>query len=76
MQCPDVFKYCLVRKEDVNGKFYDRAKIMEVIYDQDEILVKVFLLDIGHLETVSIDQVYDIPDELVERFPFQVWKTH
>lgn len=68
MQQPDVYKYCLVNFDD---KFY-RAKVLDIIYDDDKIEMKVLLVDTGLCPVVEIENVYDIPDDLIQRFPFQV----
>lgn len=67
MRQPDVYKYCLVETDDG----YCRAKVLEVEYES-EIRLKVFLLDTGLSKKVEIGKVYDIPDDLIQRFPFQV----
>lgn len=71
MKQPDVYKYCLVNVKDI---FY-RAKVLDVIYDNDKIEMKVFLVDTGLSPTVEIDNVYDIPDDLIQGFPFQVTES-
>lgn len=67
MECPDVYKYCLVRTDDV----FNRAKVIEVFYGED-IQLKVFLVDTGLSTTVDISDVYDIPDNFIQMLPFQV----
>lgn len=70
MSQPDVYKYCLVNADDG----YCRAKVLEVEYES-EISMEVFLLDTGLSKKVEIEKVYDIPDDLIQRFPFQVNKS-
>lgn len=67
MDCPDVYKYCLV----LGNEGYNRAKVIEIIYGED-IELKVFLVDTGFATTVDISKVHDIPDNLIEMLPFQV----
>lgn len=67
MEHPDVYKYCLA---NVDGA-YNRAKVLEVVYGE-EIELKIFLVDIGLEVCVDIGKVYDIPDNLVQMYPFQV----
>ncbi|XP_031636550.1 putative ATP-dependent RNA helicase TDRD12 [Contarinia nasturtii] len=70
MEEPDVYKYCLVRIDDD----FNRAKVLEVLCGNDGIMIKVFLVDVGLIKVVNMDQVYDIPDNLIQMQPFQaIW---
>lgn len=68
MGCPDVYKYCLV----LVAEGYERAKVIEVIYGED-VQLKVFLVDTGFATTVDISRVFDIPDNIIQMLPFQVF---
>lgn len=72
MEQPDVHKYCLV---NIDENFH-RAKVLDIIYNNESAIVaitmEVLLVDTGLIQTVAIEDVYDIPDDLVQRFPFQV----
>lgn len=68
MTCPDINKYCLVKSDDG----FDRGKIIEVNYTEDESYMRIFLVDIGEIRKCDISNVYDIPDDLIQKFPFQV----
>lgn len=65
----DIDKYCLVKSKD--GSF-DRGKILEIIYTEDDSLMNVFMVDIGCVRKCDTLDVYDIPDDLIQKFPFQV----
>lgn len=69
MTSPDINKYCLV---NVDGGF-DRGKILDIHYsDDDSLFLNIFLVDVGVVHKYDISNVYEIPDDLVQKFPFQV----
>lgn len=67
---PNIHKFCLV---NIDGN-YHRAKVLDVKYNE-EISMEVLLIDSGAIETVDMEKVFDISDDLIQRFPFQVIRT-
>lgn len=69
LNTPDVDMPCLVKVDD---RGYFRGKIIDVFFDL-KCDLKVFLVDTG--ETVSVDStnVFEIPENLVDMCPYQVW---
>lgn len=66
IECPDIGEYCLVKYD----KTFDRGKIIGVNYS--DISIKIFCVDTGVVVTTGLDQVYDLPDHLLKKLPFQV----
>lgn len=66
IEYPDIGEYCLVKC----GDQFDRGKIIGV--DYSDISVKIFCVDTGYVVTTGLDQVYDLPDHLLKKLPFQV----
>lgn len=66
IECPDIGEYCLVKCDEK----FDRGKIIGV--DYSDISIKIFCVDTGAVVTTGLDQVYDIPDHLLKKLPFQV----
>lgn len=71
MTSPDIDKYCLV---NTDGGF-DRGKILDIHFHDEDISMDIFFVDIGKTETCDIANVFDIPDELIQKYPFQVRST-
>lgn len=68
MTCPDINKCCLVKGD---GGF-DRGKILDITYTDDDTFMNIFLVDVGMVHKYDISNVYEIPNELIQKFPFQV----
>lgn len=66
MDCPDIGEYCLV---DYDGGF-NRGKVVGVEYPA--IMLTVFCVDIGITVRTAVENVYDLPKDLLEMCPFQV----
>lgn len=69
IECPDIGEYCLVK---CDSKF-DRGKIIGV--DYSDVSIKIFCVDTGAVVTTGLDHVYDLPDHLLKKLPFQVYIT-
>lgn len=67
LDCPDIGEYCLVKHRDK----FNRGKVIEVEYGA-EIRLKVFCVDIGWTLSTELENVYNIPTELLKYIPFQV----
>lgn len=68
MDIPDVDKYCLI-KNDVG---FSRGKIVDIVFDCDKCEIEVFLVDEGLRKKVDMVDIFEIPDYLIEKYPFQV----
>lgn len=74
MNDPDIDKYCLVKMPEASSDrvYYNRGKIFEAAFDENDCIVKVFLVDIGEIVSTDCCNVFEIPDHLIEMLPFQV----